>query len=362
MRRFALVLVLLCPAAAAQSVPDYGLDFLTIGDPGNRGAIESEQPMSYAEFPGVGAVDYEYRITRSPLTATQWVEFVNAYAPFWDAVQSPLLTGSSVRREPAPGGGYVFVPYTGEEQAVNGVSWHLAAAMCNWLHNGRVNQAWAFETGAYDLTGFDETDPSAWTPPMGRSPDARFWIPSLDEFVKAAYYDPDRYGPGQEGYWLYPDRGNDPLVEGFPEDGGETIGWLALGTEWDVGRWPVGQYPDVQSHYGLLDVSGTKQQWLEAPSWGTDDDWKATVGSRSGMFGAWSDDRIDTHSWDLSISTATGLRLAMVVPGTPSFIVFAFAFTHIRRRRSNETAPLDARCRGGLSVRPSLDTVHVLQA
>ena len=361
MKRLALTLALLCQVAAAQPAPDDGFDWVTIGDAGNRSATEAEQPQSYGAFPGLGSVNHEFRITRSPLTATQWVEFVTAYAPFWDGFfGSHSHTGFSIYPRPLTGGGYEFVPYPGEDQAVNGVTWHLSAAMCNWLHNGKVNEPWALQTGAYDLSDFTAANQLDWIPPLERQPGARFWIPSIDEFVKAAYYDPDRYGPGQEGYWLYPDRGNDPLIEAFPEDGGETIGWRATGTDWSGGLWPVGQYPHVRSHYGLLDVSGTRQQWTETPVEGAHASVRATGGSRSGVFGIWSFDRIDTFWRSTASSTADGLRLATVIPNPSSIIVFAFTLTYIRRRRNDETIHFDTHCRGGPSGRPRPDTVHVL--
>jgi hypothetical protein len=69
-------------ALAQQVPPSYGHDFVTIGAPGNRGTLPSEQP--WAEFPdqAVGAVGYEFRITRTEVSANQWLEFARAYAPF----------------------------------------------------------------------------------------------------------------------------------------------------------------------------------------------------------------------------------------------------------------------------------------
>src|SRR5690606_10019729 len=84
-----------------------------------------------------------------------------------------------------------------------------------------------------------------------------FFLPTLHEWTKAAYYDPDRHGPGEEGYWLYPDGGEEPLTSGFPwEPGAETSGGIREYVD-------VGQYPQSVSPWGLLDVSGGEREWTE---------------------------------------------------------------------------------------------------
>src|SRR5690606_23240620 len=100
------------------------------------------------------------------------------------------------------------------------------ARYCNWLHNGKVNEQWAFDTGAYDASTFGRDENGDFTDDYTPLPGARFWIPSVDEWLKAVYYDPDRHGPGEGGWWLFPDSSDDPLVIGYPEDGGETNGSL----------------------------------------------------------------------------------------------------------------------------------------
>lgn len=53
------------------------------------------------------------------------------------------------------------------------------------------------ETGAYTLGNM-----TTGTPPA-KNPGARYWVPSENEWYKAAYYDPNKSGTGVGGYWSY---------------------------------------------------------------------------------------------------------------------------------------------------------------
>ncbi|MEL6796343.1 MAG: SUMF1/EgtB/PvdO family nonheme iron enzyme [Planctomycetota bacterium] len=146
---------------------------------------------------------------------------------------------------------------------VAGITWWSAAAYCNWLHNGKALTPEAFTSGAYDLStfGFDPAQ-GIYTDQTTRSPGARYWIPSLDEWMKAAHYDPNRYGPGEGGWWEYSNSSDTAPVTGLPGVG-ETNAYLVqdIGlSAWDMA---VGSYPNTQSPWGLLDVSGGASEWTE---------------------------------------------------------------------------------------------------
>ena len=62
---------------------------------------------------------------------------------------------------------------------VNHVSFFDAMRFVNWLQNGQGSGG--TETGVYTISdGISET----------RNPSASFWLPSENEWYKAAYYDP----------------------------------------------------------------------------------------------------------------------------------------------------------------------------
>jgi hypothetical protein len=144
------------------------------------------------------------------------------------------------------------------------ISWRNAARYANWLHNGAPADAaelsWdTFHTGAYTFT--EQSFTSTRGSPFTRNEDARFWLPGLDEYIKAAYYDPNRYGEGQEGYWPYPNGSETPPAFGPPGEGG----WGYGDDDTEAERLTVGRYPDTVSPWGLLDVVGTSREWVETP-------------------------------------------------------------------------------------------------
>jgi len=255
------------PFAPAQTAPpDYGHDFVTIGAPGNRPFTPEEAPdWMFDRYGAIGAVEDEYRITRTEVTYAQFVEFVNAYIPVPGSdLDDGVLIGTGLTIDYIdPRGFIVWKPWYGAEDAPAVCSWRYAARYANWLHNGKGTELADFETGVYDASTFGE-DPvtGVITDQLERSPGATFFLPTYDEWVKAVYYDPDRYGEGLEGYWYHPDGGNEPLVSGEPgEPGAETSG----GERPPTALWlfPVGSYPDTVTPWGLLDASGGEEEWTE---------------------------------------------------------------------------------------------------
>lgn len=319
--------------ARAGIVPDYGLSWSTVTHAGNRPANAAEAPDFYRPtLPSpilAGSVGYEYRISTTEVTTAQWAEFVRAYAPFYAGPYNDAgFTSVWINYV---GNGQFNVP-AGTEQWPASVSWRMAARYCNWLHNGKVNQASAFESGAYDTSTFAPASPGSPfdNDQRTRSPGASFWIPSGDEWIKAAYYDPDRYGPGLDGYWRRPGRSDAPLRPGLPADGGQTSGGLTyfLGL-------PVGMYPGVTSPWGLLDVSGGVSEWTETAEIPFNPTIRNVVGSSSGDGTTYLDNLNAYPGSDGGLGSLYGLRLASTVP-TPtsalSITVLGLALTQRRRR------------------------------
>jgi hypothetical protein len=243
--------------AVAQPGPDFGLDFVTVGAAGNREATDAERNNADRQSSlNYGSVGHEFRITRTEATGDHWFEFVLAYAPFHTGDPGSFqFTGNSVSYL---GNGQ----YIGGGQGPTTAGWHYVARYVNWLHNGKVNQAWAFESGAYDTSTFTVNPDGTRNDQIAHSPGARFWIPTFEETYKAFFYDPNRYGPGQEGYWMYPNGSNIAPVSGPPGEGTTNTG--TVGTH-GPGQWyhAVGSYPNVQTPWGLLDASGGVREWTE---------------------------------------------------------------------------------------------------
>lgn len=316
--------------AGVQTSMSYGIEFSHITHPGN-----SPYNSQFSFNGAAGSVGYEYRIARTEVTCGQWVEFLNAYLPYMTESWGDA-TGTWVN-PPFVNGGVFGVSSASVQRPAEG-TWYLAAKFCNWLHNDKGTTRAAFESGAYDVSTFpaSSTDPLIRDQPS-RSPGARFWLPTQDEWIKATYFDPNRNGPGQPGYWEFPNASNVLPVPGPPTDPSATTNagynWVPA-TEFVT---PVGSYSSARSPWGLFDTSGGAKEWTET-NWGsTTSRNRAVMGSIAGdgvhqLFDALWFNASTIPNW---VPTSTqGFRIAAAVPSPSSGIVFACAaLTAIRRRR-----------------------------
>jgi formylglycine-generating enzyme len=157
----------------------------------------------------VGSVGYNYSIGKYEVTLNQYCAFLNAVgATDTYGLYNPLLNSlpqvRGIYRSGASGSYHYSVIGSGN-RPVTYVSWFDAARFVNWLQNGQptgLQGPATTETGVYALNGA--------TGGLGfaRNPAARFCLPTLDEWHKAAYYDPTG-ASGYAGYWFYPTRSND---------------------------------------------------------------------------------------------------------------------------------------------------------
>ena len=312
--------------ATAQTMPNYGLEWALVGEPGNRGT----KPFETQGIPhwSIGAVEHEFRISKTQLSVTQWLEFVQAYEPYYTGFKNDnAFTGANIHWTSQ----YGYRIGGGTENFPANMSWHFAARYVNWLHNDKASEQWAFENGAYDTSTFTTSPPNnSRNDQIEHHPDAKFWIPTLHEWTKAVYYDPNRYGPGEEGYWLHPDGGMEPLVSGLPgTPGAETSGGIFRN---DV---DIGLYPNTGSLRGLLDTSGGRPEWTETvATMASRTRW--TMGSRTGSLGWFTDDRLDFFGSGLPLLPTEGLRLSSQVPSLGAGACLASGFILILTRRKRK--------------------------
>lgn len=260
-------------AAHAQPTPDYDFQWTTVGNVGNAPFTTSNPDFPHTN--GRGTVNYEYRASRLEITTGQWVEFLNAFAPFADSplnghanAQWPLHIGAGLGQT-LPSGNRLLVVAPNVPNAamlpIGGISWRDAARYCNWLHNDKQVSLAAISTGAYDSTtwGYNETT-GRYTDARDRMLGAKFFLPSIDEYLKATHYDPNRFGPGQGGYWDYKNMSNQLPVPGLPGNGTTNAGYLPGGDPFAAWNIPLGAYTNQQSAFGLWDTSGGGKEWLES--------------------------------------------------------------------------------------------------
>lgn len=241
------------------------VDTVNVGDAGNAADTDT----------GYGAVNYDYAIGKYEMTVSQYVAFLNAVASvppnagvagLWDkGMEKPksYVTSGLIKRS---GSGTAADPYIYTEmadtslgqnsgrRAILNISWFSAARFANWLHNGATKTA-STETGAYTLNG-------ATSGVFFKNPDARWWIPSEDEWYKAAYYDPTKSGANK--YWKYPTRTDIlPVAEAAP-GGNNSANYNSPAAIEGQRVTPVGAYASSVSYYGTYDQAGLMWEWNDA--------------------------------------------------------------------------------------------------
>lgn len=327
-----------------QSYDDYGMDLITIKHAGNRAAWDSERVFNDGEREKIGRVNYRYRISRVEVTVAEHIEFLNAFDQYWVAdgesrLDTKLVGHRIVPSTLDPGSSPGYHEPGGYYSTATSMSWRVAARYVNWLHNGKGTEREDFETGVYDVSTFgDGPNGTGYTDQFERSPGAKYWIPSLDEWIKAMHFDPDRYGEGEEGYWKHKGGQDTPLTPGFPWDGGQTN---AGDSGPDASALAVGLYDLGQSPLGIYEGSGGQSEWTETVPYILDEDAGIGSGGRylmgSEAFESFFSYRYSDTIDDLRSSrdppwTVGGLRIATVVP-TPASASFILLFAAARTQR-----------------------------
>ncbi|MCX6867625.1 MAG: SUMF1/EgtB/PvdO family nonheme iron enzyme [Verrucomicrobia bacterium] len=232
--------------------------YVPVGNPGN--AADTATGSVY------GAVSHAYQIARNETTISQYAEFLNAVAKTDTyGLYSTSMTESYINGISRGGvsGAYEYTVNPGSgNKPITYVSWFDAARFCNWMHNGQptgLQTVGTTESGAYPLNGAT-SDVS-----ISKNAGATVWIPSEDEWYKAAYYDPNKGGAGVGGYWRYPTQ-SDAL-------GGNTIGVANSANYYDgdhvgypgMALTDVGAYgANSDSAYGTNDQGGNVVEWNDA--------------------------------------------------------------------------------------------------
>jgi formylglycine-generating enzyme required for sulfatase activity len=176
------------------------------------------------------------------------------------------------------------------------IQWRMAALYCNWLHNGRQSNWDSLRTGAYDTGTWGVGPNNTVTDATSHLSGARFWIPTFDEWQKAAFYDPNHSGQGQGGWRQFPNGSNSPPIGGFP--GEVTPNGLATTStgipqqfafNGDLLSIPLAAYGQSQSPWGLFDTSGGAAEWTEERGFpsldGTPSRLRMAMGPTAGLSG-----------------------------------------------------------------------------
>ncbi len=280
------------------------LDMVTVGDPGNA-----------ADDTTYGAVATSFQIMKYEFTNQQYTDFLNSVAATDTYSLYTARMGSDARggiTQSGSSGSYTYATRTNMgDKPVNFVSWFDVARVSNWLMNGGTSSS-STETGAYTLSG--STSGNAPAVNSGAS----FYVPTEDQWYKAAYY---KGGSTNAGYWDYATQSDSAPTEA-------TAGSTGIGSAGSTGNFANynrgagwnsqdGNVTTVgtnggASAYGAFDMSGNLFEW---------NDRTGAAGSSRGLLGGgWSSGASSLSSsgritFDPSNeSNGVGFRLASLVP------------------------------------------------
>lgn len=335
-RTLVLVIGFIAGHALAQPDPS-GIDFVTIGAPNNP-AYFRDDPDDIVTIRGRGSVPYEYRMGRYEITSAQWLEFYNTFKARPDPVSDtvlplpiPGLWGGQV--DPTysgPGTRYRLIPGNPDSgmRFAAGITWRVGAMYCNWLCNDKSSSLTAIQNGAYDTSTFGQTGHNIFTDQVTHNPGARYWIPTMDEWMKASYFDPSANG-GMGAWWLNP-LGSDaqPIAAPPPSWGGNgqanKFFQLPNNAQYLI---PLGAYEIVGAvtPWGMLDAAGATHEWTEERFVNDIDHvYRYWFGSSSAGGGP---DLIYGPGADRPVSrrSGNGLRIAAAVPTPTSSLILCGA-------------------------------------
>ena len=285
------------------------IEWVTVGDPGNT---------ADTAVAGYGAVATSFKIMKYELTNQQYTDFLNSVAAtdtysLYDTDMSNDAKGGITQS--GSSGAYTYLAKTDMgDKPVNYVSWFDAARVSNWYQNGATSSS-STETGAYTLVSGQTTG----TAPAV-NPGATFYVPTEDQWYKAAYY---KGGGTSAGYWVYATQSDsDPTAVTAGSTGIGSAGSTGNFANYNIGADWNSQNGNVTtvgtnggaSAYGAFDMSGNVYEW---------NDLTGASAYLSGIRGGdWSGDAFGQSSSYRSQSLAggesssSGIRLASPVSGS----------------------------------------------
>ncbi|MDZ7617539.1 MAG: SUMF1/EgtB/PvdO family nonheme iron enzyme [Patescibacteria group bacterium] len=281
-----VVLVLISAARGdtiVMSVPGYtDLVTVTVGNTGN--AADSRVMNDPLTTSGYGSVPYEYQIGKNHVTNAQYAQFLNAAAAvigsttnsLWNAsMASDTIrggigrTGAGTALDP-----WVYTPKADfHDKPVNYVNWYSAARFTNWLTTGDT------ESGVYTFSGATTVTSMMNHQAAGSQYGVAYFLPSEDEWYKAAYYDPT-IGNANDAlnYWTYGTKSNTAptpataTATGDVANPGTNVTNHGNAANWNGSTGgnvtTVGSAgPGSMSYYGAYDMAGNVFDWNEAEIW-----------------------------------------------------------------------------------------------
>ncbi len=285
--------------AFGSGVNSFNMEFVPIGNPGNPADITGSPSPA-------GAVTYNYNMGKFEVSRDMVTKANAAGGLGLTLANMAAYNGNGLNR---PG---------------TGVTWLEAARFVNWLNTSKGFQpAYKFTTNNVTEGNslWQPSDPGYNASNRYRNTGAHYFLPSADEWYKAAYYNPV-FG----NYWDFPTGSNsDPYPVASGTSNGNAVYWQPSGGPADV------QLAGGLSAYKTMGMGGNVYEWLE-----TEEDLSNNLSKTNRLLrgGAW----FQTSSNGLSSSYLTsnhygsqdvtvGFRVASVAIPESSSVLFGGVVT-----------------------------------
>ena len=284
----------------------FSMTFVPIGDAGNPNDV-----ILPGNTDAYGGVPYAYRMAVTDVSRT-------------------MITLATANGVPNLGGGG---PWSGNQPAA-GVTWYQAAAFVNFL-NTSTGHAPAYQLDPANTTLTLWNAGQAWSAGgqnLFRNKDAFYFLPNENEWYKAAFYDPNKGGPGVGGYWLYATGSNTvPAAVASGTDPNTAV----YGQPTAQGPAPVDQSGGL-SPYGTRGQTGNLYHWLDTEFDGLNDD---PSGFRTVRGGKWNAGAISVESADRNgngpalVTNGIGFRVASVPEPSCMLLMASAGIVALCKRR-----------------------------
>ncbi len=306
LRSIILSLMLLCSSSISATaglvtfgtdVNTFTMEFVEIGNPGNADDTTGDPNPA-------GSVAYTYQMGKYEVSR----DMITKYNSEFGTTNSLEITMWDM----------TSIGANGADKPATGVHWNEAARFVNWLNTSTGGfAAYNFTTGGVNddiapWTDSDTLDYDASNP--YRSLRATYVLPSMDEWYKAAYYD-----PVNDAYYDFP-TGSDtaPTAVASGTDAGTAVyAGLSLGA-----GVPQTGPADITlagglSPYGIMGMGGNVWEWEETAlsldnSSGSSE--RALRGGNWFLFANELSSSTRLNSFPLNDNENTGFRVASVTP------------------------------------------------
>jgi formylglycine-generating enzyme required for sulfatase activity len=283
---------------------------------------------------GLGRVTENFKISAYETTIAQYADFLNGSYAGKQGLYGVFNTniGAKTTNDPPNGvgitqsgsaGNFTYSVVSGyASKPVNNINWFSAARFVNWYANEKSGAATATETGSYTLVGGQTSGSIA-----ARNAGAKIFLPSADEWTKAAFY-----SPATQSYTKWPTQSDTIPTATLPTaneqiTAANTANYNPQITGVITKMTNVGTYVNTTSTYGLFDMTGNVTEMTDTAKSGDAEKFQAFSGSwasnateLNNLFN--SDKTGDFRPSDVERATI-GFRVAAVAVPEPGNMVAA---------------------------------------